>query len=210
MTTKMTRREFMGEFERERCRCHGAAGDRRRGWRPSRASGPRCRGAGAAPRTRRDRAWRPPGPAPRPPRSRPSGRVPTSARGPRPGADGTRHPERVRRHLLGPAEMRFRLIEDHREVFPVRAMCSVPGVDVSGCYARRDRPESARAGTNRAPVEDFRRVHADSRRRHGGPRVHASPRAEGKRVGLEPGGRPITASRDDPRSIRRPRTPKQR
>lgn len=70
--------------------------------------------------------------------------------------------------------MRSRLIEDHREVFPVRAMCSVPGVGVSGYHARRDRPESARAGTNRAPVEDFRRV-------------HASPRAEGKRVGPEPG-----------------------
>ena len=32
-------------------------------------------------------------------------------------------------------------------------------------------------------VDDIRRVHADSRRRYGSPRVHASLRAEGKRVG---------------------------
>jgi len=79
--------------------------------------------------------------------------------------------------------MMFRFIEDHREVFPVRAMCSVLTISASGYYAWRSRPESARAGANRALVEDIRRVHANSRRRYGSPRVHASLRAEGKRVG---------------------------
>jgi len=79
--------------------------------------------------------------------------------------------------------MRFRFIEDHREVFPVRVACSVLGVSASGYYAWRGRPESARAGANRALVEDIRRVHAGSRRRYGSPRVHASLRAEGRRVG---------------------------
>jgi len=79
--------------------------------------------------------------------------------------------------------MMFRFIEDHREVFPVRAMCSVLTISASGYYAWRGRPESARIGANRALVEDIRRVHANSRRRYGSPRVHASLRAEGKRVG---------------------------
>ena len=79
--------------------------------------------------------------------------------------------------------MRFRFIEDHREVFLVRVMCSVLHVSASGYYAWRDRPESARAQANRALVEDIRRVHAGSRRRYGSPRVHAFLRAEGKRVG---------------------------
>lgn len=42
-----------------------------------------------------------------------------------------------RGHLLEPAEMMFRFIEDHREVFPVRAMCSVLTISASGYYVRR-------------------------------------------------------------------------
>ena len=79
--------------------------------------------------------------------------------------------------------MTFRFIEDHREVFLVRVMCSVLRVSASGYYAWRGRPESARARANKTLVEDIRRVHAGSRRRYGSPRVHASLRAEGKRVG---------------------------
>jgi putative transposase len=79
--------------------------------------------------------------------------------------------------------MRFSFIEDHREVFHVRAMCAVLGVSTSGYYAWRDRPESMRAAANRSLSEDIRRVHADSRQRYGSPRVHAALRAEGRRVG---------------------------
>ena len=69
--------------------------------------------------------------------------------------------------------MRFRFIEDHRSVFSVRLMCAVLEVSASGYYAWRSRPESARARSNRALVDAIRRVHADSRRRYGSPRVHA-------------------------------------
>ena len=79
--------------------------------------------------------------------------------------------------------MRFRFIEDHRSAFLVRVMCAVLEVSASGYYAWRSRPESARAGSNRALVDAIRRVHADSRRRYGNPRVHAVLRAEGSRVG---------------------------
>ena len=62
-------------------------------------------------------------------------------------------------------------------------MRSALRVSARGCYAWRGRPESARALANKALVEDIRRVHAGSRRRYASPRVHASLRAAGKRVG---------------------------
>jgi transposase InsO family protein len=79
--------------------------------------------------------------------------------------------------------MRFRFVEDHRAVFPVRLMCSVLEVSASGYYAWRRRPESVRSAANRLLLEDIRRVHADSRRRYGSPRIHAVLQAEGQRVG---------------------------
>ncbi len=94
-------------------------------------------------------------------------------------------PKESSRHLLEPAGMRLRFIEDHREVFPVRVMCSLLRVSASGYYAWRGRPESARARANKALVEDIRRVHAGSRRRYGSARVHASLQAAGNRVGRD-------------------------
>jgi transposase InsO family protein len=79
--------------------------------------------------------------------------------------------------------MRFRFIEDHRAMFMVRVMCAVLEVSASGYYAWRCRPESARARGNRVLIDAIRRVHADSRRRYGSPRVHAALQAEGSRVG---------------------------
>ena len=79
--------------------------------------------------------------------------------------------------------MRFRFIEDHREMFLVRVMCSVLEVSASGYYAWRGRSESIRSQANQALLGDIRRVHAESRRRYGSPRVHAALQAEGHRVG---------------------------
>jgi transposase InsO family protein len=85
--------------------------------------------------------------------------------------------------------MKFRFIEDHREVFLVRVMCTVLAVSSSGHYAWRARPESTRAAANRALLDDIRRVHAASRHRYGSPRVHAALHAEDKRVGRRRIGR---------------------
>ena len=79
--------------------------------------------------------------------------------------------------------MRFRFIEDHREMFLVRVMCSVLEVSASGYYAWRGRSEGIRSQANQALLGDIRRVHAESRRRYGSPRVHAALQAEGHRVG---------------------------
>ena len=78
--------------------------------------------------------------------------------------------------------MRFRLIEDQRDVWPVRVMCDALSVSPSGYYAWRSRPESARKIANRELLGDIRRVHAHHRGRYGAPRIHAELRAEGQTV----------------------------
>ena len=75
-------------------------------------------------------------------------------------------------------------MEDHRTTFPVRIMCTVLEVSASGYYAWRDRPESAHAAAARDLAADIRRIHAESRAAYGSPRVHATLRAEGRRVGV--------------------------
>lgn len=78
--------------------------------------------------------------------------------------------------------MRFRLIEDHRDVWPVRVMCDALSVSPSGFYAWRSRPESPRKIANHELLADIRRVHAQHRERYGAPRIHAELRAEGHAV----------------------------
>ena len=78
--------------------------------------------------------------------------------------------------------MRFRLIEDQRDVWPVRVMCDALSVSPAGYYDWRSRPESARKIANRELLVDIRRVHADHRGRYGAPRIHAELRAEGQTV----------------------------
>ena len=78
--------------------------------------------------------------------------------------------------------MRFRLIEDHRDVWPMRVMCRALSVSRSGYYAWRSRPDSPRKIANRALLVDIRRVHAQHRERYGAPRIHAELRAEGQAV----------------------------
>ena len=74
--------------------------------------------------------------------------------------------------------MRFRLIEDHRDVWPVRVMCDALTVSPSGFYAWRSRPESPRKIANRELLADIQRVHAQHRERYGAPRIHVELRAE--------------------------------
>jgi hypothetical protein len=59
--------------------------------------------------------------------------------------------------------MRFRLIEDQRDVWPVRVLCDALSVSPSGYDTWRSRPESPRAIANRELLSDIRRVHADHR-----------------------------------------------
>jgi transposase InsO family protein len=78
--------------------------------------------------------------------------------------------------------MRFRFIEDRRDDYPVRQMCTILGVSPAGYYAWRARPQSRRAAANRALLPEIVRVHRDSGGRYGSPRVHAVMRAQGRGV----------------------------
>ena len=73
--------------------------------------------------------------------------------------------------------MRFRLIEDQRDVWPVLVMCDALSVSPSGFYAWQSRPESPRKMANGELLVDIRRVHAQHRERYGAPRIHAELRA---------------------------------
>jgi putative transposase len=78
--------------------------------------------------------------------------------------------------------MKFRLIEDQRNVWPVRVMCDALNVSPSGFYVWRSRADSPRKIANRALLADIRRVHAQHRGRYGAPRIHAELRAEGQTI----------------------------
>lgn len=56
-------------------------------------------------------------------------------------------------------------------------------VSISGYYAWRDRPLSARGRANRELVGEIRAIHAQSRKTYGSPRIHAELVARGFRAG---------------------------
>ncbi len=72
--------------------------------------------------------------------------------------------------------MKFRFIENQREMFPVRVLCDVRGVSAAGYYAWRGRPESLRKAANRILLSEIRRLHLAHRGRYGAPRIHAALR----------------------------------
>ena len=68
--------------------------------------------------------------------------------------------------------MRFRFIEEHQRVFPVRAMCRVLKVSPSGYYAWRSRPRSRRSREDRRLQVLIRAIYRRSRCSYGAPRIH--------------------------------------
>ena len=79
--------------------------------------------------------------------------------------------------------MSYAFIREHVADFPIQIMCEVLGVSRSGYSGWASRPESARAVEDRAVAAEIRAAHEDSRGRYGSPRVHATLRAHGRRVG---------------------------
>lgn len=102
----------------------------------------------------------------------------------RTAADGARYPKKSRAHLRIGLPMKFGFVDEHRRLWPVRVICAVLGLSVSGYYAWRARPESRRAADNRALLEDIRQIHIDSNGTYGAPRVHAALRRRGGADGL--------------------------
>ncbi len=79
--------------------------------------------------------------------------------------------------------MTFGFVDEHRHIWPVRTICAVLGVSVSGYYAWCRRPESKRSIENRAHLDDIRQAHAKSGGCYGAPRIHAALRAAGRQIG---------------------------
>ena len=79
--------------------------------------------------------------------------------------------------------MRFAFIEAEKALFPIRVMCRVLQVAVSGFYAWRKRPKSVRARRDEALAVKVRALHQTSRGTYGSPRVCRDLRAEGEGVG---------------------------
>jgi putative transposase len=75
--------------------------------------------------------------------------------------------------------MIFASIKQHRNAWPVRLQCQVLGVSASGFYGWLNRRPSQRAMANQKLLGHIRRIHWDSHKRYGSPRVHAALRAEG-------------------------------
>ena len=67
--------------------------------------------------------------------------------------------------------------------FPIAVMARVLGVSESGFHAWRQRPVSAHATADTAPLKRVRTVHASSRETYGAPRVHAELWAGGEKHG---------------------------
>src|SRR4051812_40321451 len=79
--------------------------------------------------------------------------------------------------------MRYRFVAAERATFPVRTLCRIVGVAVSGFYAWLRRGPGRRRRDDRRVSERMAAIFEASRRTYGSPRVHAELRAEGVRVG---------------------------
>ena len=55
--------------------------------------------------------------------------------------------------------MSFSFIEDHRDTYPVRLMCTVLEVSAAGYYAWRDYPVSERSKSHAALLAEIRPIH---------------------------------------------------
>ncbi|MBI2536543.1 MAG: IS3 family transposase [Gemmatimonadetes bacterium] len=98
--------------------------------------------------------------------------------------------------------VKYACIARHRGEFPVRLMCRVLSVSVSGFYAAQRREPSARAQRDQVLRLRVRAVHRWSRRRYGAPRVHRELVTRGTRVGKK---RVARLMREDGLVGRRPR-----
>ncbi len=78
---------------------------------------------------------------------------------------------------------RYRFIHAERACYPVTLLCRVLGVARAGYYAWARRGVSARARADQELTVQIARVHEESRRTYGAPRVRAALQARGVRCG---------------------------
>lgn len=81
--------------------------------------------------------------------------------------------------------IRFRFVEDHRDLYEVKRMCELAEVSRQGYYDWRKRPLSNRAEADAVLLEEIRTIHRDSRGTYGAPRVHGQLQRRGRRLGCK-------------------------
>jgi putative transposase len=79
--------------------------------------------------------------------------------------------------------MKYRFMEEHRETYKVKSMCEVLKVSRSGYYTWKVRQPSRRQKANEELLKRIRKVHSQSRRLYGSPRITAELNEEGVRCG---------------------------
>ncbi len=75
--------------------------------------------------------------------------------------------------------MRYVALAEQASEYPVRSLCRVLGVSISGYYAWRDRPASLRSQENERLVRAMREIHQVIDPAYGSPRMHAELTAGG-------------------------------
>ena len=78
--------------------------------------------------------------------------------------------------------MRYRFVAAERASYPVRRLCGVVGVAVSGFYAWLRRAPSRRREDDQRVSERIKEVFTSRRRTYGSPRIHAELRDAGIRI----------------------------
>jgi len=79
--------------------------------------------------------------------------------------------------------MKFKFISDNREAFKVGRMCKMLNVSRTGFYAWSRRPESNRSRENRFLEQKIRKIHEDSNRIYGSPKIYEELKAQGESCG---------------------------
>ena len=75
--------------------------------------------------------------------------------------------------------MKYQLMQQHRETYKAKSMCSVLKVSRSGYYAWRTRQPSTRQKDNQALLGHIREVYTQNRRLYGSPRITATLKEQG-------------------------------
>ena len=79
--------------------------------------------------------------------------------------------------------MKYEFMAEHRELYKLKSMCEVLKVSRSGYYAWSTRQPSIRQKANEELLERIWKVHSQSRRLYGSPRITAELNEEGVRCG---------------------------
>ncbi len=79
--------------------------------------------------------------------------------------------------------MKYRLIAQHQQEYPVTTMCQVLDVSVSGYYAWKQRLASARQIADEQLRARIRQVHESSHQVYGSRRIQAELAAQGSSCG---------------------------